>query len=510
MDGDQATFGSELASVITDAIAAGRAGNSVRSVALLKRAYALSLDRHDASSAAIALSHLSQQARLANDLPASLNYARSIFNLKGSHAGPIAFKAYLAVAHHYASIGLDAKVAELMLEAESSLSDANLSDVCEYFELRGTAEARIGNGAASVRAFDTLLDLSERHDPPAARIERLSSAAFNAAGQGLMGRAFYLNERAVAIAKVDPSDYGRSIATLSYAYNALLAGDLRRSKSLIEAAELWPNPHLYVRLLRTAAGLLLGCLIDDRDLMTRCLDLSVLELALNEASAYRAGPAAAAVHEYYINVGDVRSAARLRARVMSRITKPHGCWSILLQIALFGDDEDTERAAAVLAPYENFPLARAHGVAVESRLASLQGNKRLKAARASSAADMFGDLSWRYHQAVCLQLAGRKVQAQKVFRAMGARHHFETVPHPNRRPAHRLNRDLSGADRQIAMLVAQGLTNGQIARRLGMPERTVKYRLTAIFDRLGVQRRSGLAELLHRDASVLNAICKST
>ena len=51
---------------------------------------------------------------------------------------------------------------------------------------------------------------------------------------------------------------------------------------------------------------------------------------------------------------------------------------------------------------------------------------------------------------------------------------------------------LSARERQIVMLIAEGLRNEQVSARLGVAEKTVRNRLSAIFDRLGVNDRLGL------------------
>jgi DNA-binding CsgD family transcriptional regulator len=54
-------------------------------------------------------------------------------------------------------------------------------------------------------------------------------------------------------------------------------------------------------------------------------------------------------------------------------------------------------------------------------------------------------------------------------------------------------RSLTEAERQIAELVALGLTNGQVACRLCFSAKTVEWRLTAIYRKLGVRSRTELA-----------------
>jgi DNA-binding NarL/FixJ family response regulator len=54
-------------------------------------------------------------------------------------------------------------------------------------------------------------------------------------------------------------------------------------------------------------------------------------------------------------------------------------------------------------------------------------------------------------------------------------------------------RNLSPRETEVLDLVAAGLANKQIARRLGISERTVKAHLTAVFQELGVTDRTQAA-----------------
>ena len=53
--------------------------------------------------------------------------------------------------------------------------------------------------------------------------------------------------------------------------------------------------------------------------------------------------------------------------------------------------------------------------------------------------------------------------------------------------------DLTGREREILALVLDGLANKQIARRLGISEKTVKGHLTNLFQRVGVSDRTQAA-----------------
>lgn len=62
--------------------------------------------------------------------------------------------------------------------------------------------------------------------------------------------------------------------------------------------------------------------------------------------------------------------------------------------------------------------------------------------------------------------------------------------------SHRTRREtvnLTEREREVLLLVRGGLANKQIARRLGISERTVKAHLTSVFQRLGVTDRTQAA-----------------
>ena len=61
--------------------------------------------------------------------------------------------------------------------------------------------------------------------------------------------------------------------------------------------------------------------------------------------------------------------------------------------------------------------------------------------------------------------------------------------HTKRRP----DEELSEREREVLMLVAEGLPNKLIARRLGISEKTVKAHLTSVFRQIGVDDRTQAA-----------------
>lgn len=53
--------------------------------------------------------------------------------------------------------------------------------------------------------------------------------------------------------------------------------------------------------------------------------------------------------------------------------------------------------------------------------------------------------------------------------------------------------ELSDREREVLVLVAGGLANKQVARRLGISEKTVKGHLTRVFQTIGVTDRTQAA-----------------
>jgi DNA-binding NarL/FixJ family response regulator len=55
---------------------------------------------------------------------------------------------------------------------------------------------------------------------------------------------------------------------------------------------------------------------------------------------------------------------------------------------------------------------------------------------------------------------------------------------------------LTDAEKQVAVLVAQGMTNAAIAQRLGKSQRTVESCCTSIYSKCGIPNRTTLASLI--------------
>ena len=61
---------------------------------------------------------------------------------------------------------------------------------------------------------------------------------------------------------------------------------------------------------------------------------------------------------------------------------------------------------------------------------------------------------------------------------------------------------LSRREKEILQLVAEGMTNSEVARHFWVTETTVKFHLSRIYRKIGVKNRTGAAKWLRDSAAV--------
>jgi len=131
------------------------------------------------------------------------------------------------------------------------------------------------------------------------------------------------------------------------------------------------------------------------------------------------------------------------------------------------------------------PLLLEHTGACEDAASLLaEGGRR------EEAATLLAEALERYEQAGAAAWAGR-VRAQ--LRSLGVRPGSRGARH---RPTEGWE-SLTATEQKVSLLVAEGLTNGAVARRLYMSPHTVNTHLRHVFAKLGVPNRVALATVVH-------------
>jgi non-specific serine/threonine protein kinase len=158
---------------------------------------------------------------------------------------------------------------------------------------------------------------------------------------------------------------------------------------------------------------------------------------------------------------------------------------------------DSDRAARLLGAAETL-LDRA-GYNVPPFMAA--GHARAE----TTSRERLGEREWTLAKAEAKRLSREDALRLARDDLDTGRHPGRPGRRPNRRGGNRL--PLTERELQVAALVAEGLTNRQIARRLGIGERTVVSHLEHAFMKLGVQTRAQVAVRVSsqlRDSSVSN------
>jgi DNA-binding CsgD family transcriptional regulator len=148
-------------------------------------------------------------------------------------------------------------------------------------------------------------------------------------------------------------------------------------------------------------------------------------------------------------------------------------------------DDDLEPMLQALALARQAPLLIEHTGACEDAARLL-----VRTGRREEAATLLAEALERYEQAGADAWAGR---VRRELRALGV----HTGPRgPRHRPADGWE-SLTTTEQAVSRLVAEGLTNGAVARRLYISPHTVNTHLRHVFAKLGVSNRVALATVVH-------------
>lgn len=148
-------------------------------------------------------------------------------------------------------------------------------------------------------------------------------------------------------------------------------------------------------------------------------------------------------------------------------------------------DGDVESVLEAVTVSARSPLLIDHTGACEDAASLL-----VELGRREEAAALLAGALDRYERAGADAWAGR-VRAQ--LRALGVRPGSRG---PRRRPAHGWE-SLTATERAVSLLVAEGLTNGAVARRLYVSPHTVNTHLRHVFAKLDVSNRVALGAVVH-------------
>jgi DNA-binding NarL/FixJ family response regulator len=191
--------------------------------------------------------------------------------------------------------------------------------------------------------------------------------------------------------------------------------------------------------------------------------------------------------------GQACAARRLRARALARLRTPAFAHTLLDEIVARDQEDRAAAARAVLQQgSDDDRVTAAHLLLADARLAARRNQSDAARTHARRAAQGFRALDRPYEEAQSLELAGCRHDALVLYRRIGAASDCQRLADPRQWSRADQPPRLTRRERDVAMLVAEGLRNQAIAERLVISRRTVEAHLAAIYDRLGVQSRTEL------------------
>lgn len=189
-------------------------------------------------------------------------------------------------------------------------------------------------------------------------------------------------------------------------------------------------------------------------------------------------------------------------------------------LAMTGRSEEALAVAAVVggSPVGESPWCRVVAARCRALVASAQGDHAAARREIEAALEANQELAEPFEHARTLHVAGRVerharnwgaartalVDALDRFDQLGAARWSEKAAAdigrlPGRRPANK--QELTTREREVAELVALGLSNGEVAARLYVSRRTVEANLSRVYAKLGLRTRTELASRLSREVA---------
>ena len=351
----------------------------------------------------------------------------------------------------------------------------------------------------------------ERYDDAIRHLQR-GIAVSRSAGQGqfvvpmMIGLAHALEMRGrldeasdTAEAAVESARLGRNRqmvgwALVAEAWTAAARGDVERARAAAEEAVALLEG-LDESVLTRATHAHVGVIWLDIGEPRRCVE-QLRAVGLPDFPLIEPGRRAwlyAVLARAELALGDRAAAERWTARseeTLEGLGLPLAeAWLLLARAAIALEDGDAARAGELALE------AAAHAESVHALLPGARC-RVLAGAALAQAGDREGGLR-------------QLTQAEGQLAALGAERHRDEAARELRRLGHRVPARqrrgggegldaLSGREREIAELVAQGRTNREIGAELFLSEKTVEGHLTRVFAKLGVSSRAGVAEVVGR------------
>jgi ATP/maltotriose-dependent transcriptional regulator MalT len=298
----------------------------------------------------------------------------------------------------------------------------------------------------------------------------------------------------------------RFVAWLSHnaALTALLAGDFGSAAQYLARGEEIRHDVGTVARWSLATGLRASTLTATDDAALRESAGIAERSAIAEGDVPAAAILAGAIALDLLRSGLADEATRLVAEALPVVARADPPYWLHDAAGRCGTPELRAAARGLLAAAAERPgavAARGFLALADAREALRKRRRDDAVARAGVAVEAFREAGWRTEEAFALEVAGRTAEAVALFRTIGAIGEVRRLTETAKAPRRRGESTLTTREREIAGLLVAGRSTRAIAAALVISERTVETHTAAIYRKLGVSTRAGLAQLLGETAS---------
>jgi len=327
--------------------------------------------------------------------------------------------------------------------------------------------------------FERGFELAEHADVPSAlRAKALSAAGEMAWGHGDLDRARRLHEASLVLRRELSDATGMAQSLHNLGNLAIERGELDMARTLHEEAlalrrELGSPRDLALSLRNVAR------LASARGDMRGARDLLETALQLSDSSQHEVGRAEALrlLSDLALRQGDVERAAPLVTEAL-HLGRDVGAQGVIVNsievLSLVASARGRHQVVARL-------LGAAEAVRERMRMAARPTEQQYVADAVAEARTRLGEIEFAAAWAI-----GRGLSLDQV-EGLAADLGVDTLASPSEPTG------LSPREREVVMLIAQGLTNRQIADRLVVSERTTHAHVRNILDKLGLSSRTQVA-----------------
>jgi DNA-binding NarL/FixJ family response regulator len=464
-------------------------GHSQAARDVLEAALAIRLRRKELDAAASLVASIAGQRYNLGDQGA-LAYAERFLEEHGRAINPPARDNLLVIAARIACALCDFRAAERLLDAVSDPETLAPAARQNYLIVQLMRHAYSGDATGWKRAA-VQVDLL---------LPRLAPEAVVAVEAALAMTGIYIGaneqvERALERADRVEREWGfrgqRLYALATKAAYLFQRGKLAEARTCVE--EVAENQDFHpARRVGALVAARLAVVLDDAALWNR-FDSDVLREARDQLGdpdcVYIVGAyasLAAANGDVAQGLADLRSALGALASAA-----PEAMYVLIDAARLLPVDEvGRVRALVDSVGSSDGSAARANAALAGAIVAAREGDASTAASLGAAAAKHYAVLGWPLLEARALEVSGHKEAARAIYQRVGAAADARRLADSAASEDVAVADALSSREREVADLVARGLRNSEIARRLSIGNKTVEKHLASVFGKLGVRSRS--------------------